>query len=76
MNDQIPLKFKFEQDRVDEKVSEEYEVWVVQDQVVFILLLFTIFESIMPRVLSCKHVFKVRDKIHHYFNAHMKARVR
>lgn len=39
--------------------SEEYESWLVQDQAVFIWLLSTIFESVLPRVLSCKHVFEV-----------------
>lgn len=29
----------------------------------------------LPQVLSCKHAFEVWDRIHKYFNAHMKARV-
>lgn len=30
----------------------------------------------LPRVLCCKHMFEAWDKIHKYFNSHMKARVR
>lgn len=55
---------------------EEYESWIMQDQVVFICLFATISESVLPRVMSCKHAFEVCDKIHRHLDDHMKARVR
>lgn len=36
VNPQIPLKFKSAQDRIEGTIFEEYEAWIVQDQVVFI----------------------------------------
>ncbi|CAI8587908.1 unnamed protein product [Vicia faba] len=48
---------------------------MVQDQTLFIWLISTISESVLPRVLSCKHSFEVWDKIHKHFNAMMKAKV-
>ena len=71
----IQLKFKNAQDQVDGKVSDEYEEWIVQDQVIFIWFLYTISESVLPRVLSCKHAFEVCNRTHKYFNANMKAHV-
>lgn len=64
------------QDQTEGKVSEEYEEWIVQDQDTFIWLLNTIFESVLPCILSCNHAYEVWDKNHKYFNAHMKAQVR
>jgi histone deacetylase 1/2 len=76
VNPQIPQKFKTDQDRITGTFSEEYDAWIVQDQAIFIWLLSTIFEAVLPRVLACKHAYEVWDKIHQYFNAQMKARVR
>src|SRR4051812_48064070 len=76
VNPQIPQQYKTDQDRISGTFSEEYEAWIVQDQAVFIWLLSTISEAVLPRVLACKHAFEVWDHIHQYFNAQMKARVR
>lgn len=73
VNPQILRNFKTTQDQVEGKVSHEYEEWIMQDQVIFIWLLYS--EVVLPQVLPCKHVFEVWDRIHKYFNAHMKARV-
>lgn len=76
VNPQIPHKFKFEQDQVEGKMYEEYEVWIVKDQVVFIWSISIIFELMLPRVLSYKHAFEVYDCIQWYLNDHMKAQFR
>lgn len=64
VNPRIPQKFKTGQDRLEGKISEEYKSWIVQDQIVFIWLLLAIPKLILPRVLSCKHVFEFSDNIH------------
>lgn len=76
VNPQIPHKFNSVQDRVSGMISDEYEAWLVQDQALFIWLSSTIFESMLPRALLCKHAYEVWDKINQYFNAQMKARIR
>ncbi|CAI8596383.1 unnamed protein product [Vicia faba] len=76
VNPQIPVKFKTDQSRILNKIFDEYEVWIVQDQALFIWLLSTISEFVLPRVLSCKHSYEVWDRIHKFFNAQMRARVR
>lgn len=48
---------------------------MVQDQALFTWLLSTISESVLPRLLSCKHAYEVWDKVHKHCNAQMKARV-
>lgn len=45
----------FKQDQIEGNVFEEYEAWIMQDQDVFIWLLSIIYESVLPRVLLCKH---------------------
>ncbi|CAI8585705.1 unnamed protein product [Vicia faba] len=64
VNPQIPQKFKTPQDRLSGVFSNEYESWIAQDHTVFIWLLSTISESVLPHVLACKHAFEVWDKIH------------
>lgn len=64
VNPQILQKFKSEQDRIEGKVSEEYETSISQEQDVFDLLLSTISEYVLPRVSFFKHTFEVWDKIH------------
>lgn len=48
----------------------------MKDKVIFIWILSTISDSMLPHLLCCKHAFGVWDKIHKHFNAHMKACVR
>lgn len=73
VNPHIPPMFKSESDQ--NIVSEAYEEWMVHDQALFIWLLSTIWESVLPRLLSCKHAYKVWDKGHKHYNAQMKAMV-
>lgn len=40
------------------------------------LVTFHHFWVCLPRVLSCKQAFEIWDKVHKYFNAQMKAKVR
>lgn len=56
-----------ENDRIANLVSEGYEYWKVQDQDLFTWFLSTISESVLPRVLSCKHTYEVYDKVHKQF---------
>lgn len=76
VNPLIPLKYANEHDRDLDLSTEEYQRWLVQDQLLFTWLLSSLSESILPRVLGCKHSWEVWDKIHKYFYSHMKANVR
>lgn len=75
VNPQIPLMFNKDEDHIANIRSEECESWIVQDQVLFTWILSTILESMLPRVLSRKHLSQIWDQIHKYFTALMKARV-
>lgn len=55
VNAQIPPKYNSTADETHNKVSTEYVKWIVQDQTLYTWLLSTLFDTIFPRVLSCKH---------------------
>lgn len=74
VNPQIPLIIKFEADRLVNIKYEEYESWIIQDQALFTWLLSTIYETVHPRVLSCKPSYQIWDQIYKHFNALMNIR--
>ncbi|KAK2414066.1 hypothetical protein QL285_036702 [Trifolium repens] len=76
VNPTIPAKYDSESDREQDKVSEAYDKWLVQDQMLFTWLLSTLAESVLPRTVGCRHAFQVWEQIHKYCNAHLKAKVR
>ncbi|PNX63257.1 retrovirus-related Pol polyprotein from transposon TNT 1-94, partial [Trifolium pratense] len=76
VNPEIPAKYNSESDRELDIVSEAYDKWIVQDQMLFTWLLSTLAESVLPRTIGCCHAFQVWEQIHKYFNAHLKAKVR
>lgn len=55
--------------------TDEYQRWLVQDQMLFAWLLFSLSESMLPRVLGCRHSWQVWEKIHNHFHSQMKANV-
>lgn len=75
VNPQISLMFKVGHDRISNVVSKSFESWIMQDQILFKLLLSMISEGVLPCVISCKHSFKVWDKVHKHYNSQMKAHV-
>lgn len=75
VNPQIPLMFKNDNERISNVVYEEYEAWIVQDQMLFTWLLSIISESVLQRVISCNHAYEVWDKVHKHFLSQIKARV-
>jgi histone deacetylase 1/2 len=74
VNPQIPLQFDSMEARSQGKNSDAYQKWLVRDQTLFTWLLSTLSESVLPRVLSCRHAHEVWDKIHKYFNSVLKSR--
>jgi len=76
VNPKIPARFASEAYHTCNRESDEYQQWLVQDQSLFIWLLSSLSESILPRTIGCKHSFQVWDKIHKHFQSIMKARVR
>lgn len=76
VNPQIPLKYSSEFDRLNDVVSDAYDKWLVQDQLLFTWLLLALSEYVLPRVLGYKHSFQVWDNIHKHFHSHLKAKVR
>jgi histone deacetylase 1/2 len=76
VNPQIPLQFASVADRLDGKNSDEYQQWLFKDQSLFTWLLSTISDSVLPRVLNCKHAHEVWEQIHKYFNSVLKSRSR
>lgn len=75
VNPKIPPMFKNEQDRIKKIISGECETWIMQDQTLFIWVLSTIYESVLPKVFACKRAHEVWDKVHKHFNSQMKARM-
>jgi hypothetical protein len=59
VNPQIPTKYACESDRELDKVSEAYDQWLVQDQMLFMWLLSTLAESVLPHTIDCRHAFQV-----------------
>jgi hypothetical protein len=76
VNPKIPLQFDSMEARSQGKNSDAYQKWLFRDQTLFTWLLSTLSESVLPRVLSCRHAHEVWDKIHKYFNSVLKSRAR
>lgn len=76
VNPTILAKYNSVDEEKQNKVSAEYSKWIVQDQALYTWLLSTLSDTILPRVLSCRHAYQIRDKIHKYFYAHLKAKAR
>lgn len=76
LNPLIPAKYATEIDRNLEVQTPEYQQWLVQDHMLFTWLLSSLSESVLPRVLGCKHSWQVWDKIHKHFYSFPKAKVR
>lgn len=55
VNPIIPQKFATETDRVLNLPTDEYERWLVQEQMLFTWSLSSLSDAILPRVLGCKH---------------------
>jgi histone deacetylase 1/2 len=72
VNPQIPIQFASVEDRIENKSSDEYKRWLFKDQTLFTWLLSTLSDSVLPRVLGCKHAFQVWDQVHKYFNSVLK----
>jgi histone deacetylase 1/2 len=70
----IPLQFASAADRATATNSDEYQKWLIKDQMLFTWLLSTLSDGVLPRVLSCHHAHEVWDKIHKYFNSVLKSR--
>lgn len=76
VNPIIPQKYASEFDREIDLPTEEYQRWIVQDQMLFTWLLSSLPDSILPRVLGCKHNYQVWDAIHKHYFPLMMAKVR
>jgi histone deacetylase 1/2 len=76
VNPEIPLQYASVADRLEGINSDEYRQWLFKDQSLFTWLLSTISDSVLPRVLHCKHAHEVWESIHKYFNSVLKSRAR
>lgn len=76
VNPIISILYKTEANHALDLVSDAYQRWLVQDQLLFTWLLSSISDSILPRVLGCKRSHQVWDHIHKYFFSLLKAKVR
>lgn len=56
-------------------MTDVYQQWLQHDQLLFTWLLYSLYESILPRVLGCRHSWQIWEKLHRYFHSHLKAKV-
>lgn len=75
-NPVIPQKYASAADCALDLQTEAYQQWLVQDQLLFTWLLSSLSEGVLPRVIGCKHSYKVWDSIQKHFYTHLKAKVR
>lgn len=76
INPVIPMKYASEYGRELDLVTDEYQRWIVQDQMLFSWILSSLSETILPRVIGCKHSWQLWEKIHKHFQSLMKAKIR
>lgn len=76
VNPIIPVKYATETDRELDLQTEDYQRWLVQDQMLFTWLLSSLSESVLPQVIGCKHSWEVWDTIHTHFYSQMRAKAR
>lgn len=67
------MKYAPESDKELDIVFYELQRWFVQHQMLFTWLLSSLSESMLPRVIGCKHSYQVWDKVQKLFYAHMRA---
>lgn len=63
-------------DQAVDLVSEVYQLWLVQDQMLFTLLLSSISPLVLPRFINCKQSWHVWDKVHNFFHSHLRTKIR
>jgi histone deacetylase 1/2 len=68
VNPKIPLKFLSEAERELDSVNPEFLEWDRQDSLILSWLLSTLSESILARVVSCRHSYQVWDAIFTHFH--------
>lgn len=76
VNPMIPPQFTSESNRALGIESEAYQLWVVQDHLLFTWLLGSLSPSILPRFIGCKQSWQVWEKIHKQFHVHLRTKVR
>lgn len=76
VNPIIPMKYATEFDREIDLPTDDFQRWLVQDQMLFTWILSSLSDSILPRVIGCKHSYQLWETIHKHFQSMMKAKVR
>lgn len=68
VNPIIPLKYASEDDMELDLMTDVYQKWLVQDQMLFTWLLSSLSEFVLPRVIGCRHAWQLCDTIHKFFS--------
>ena len=67
-NPVVPLKYLSEEDRAAGTINPEFTNWDRQDALIMSLLLSTLSNSILSRVVTCCHLFLVWNAIRSHFH--------
>jgi len=69
VNHKIPLRYLFEADHDEEIENFEYLMWEQQDALLLSWLQSSLSSSILVKVIGCKHVYQLWDKLHAHFHS-------
>jgi len=71
----IPEVYANESDRKNDIMSEEYEEWLLQDQLLYTWLLSSVSEKLVPIIVKCIHSWEFWHTINEHMSSELKARV-
>ncbi|KAL9304232.1 hypothetical protein ACSQ67_021495 [Phaseolus vulgaris] len=70
----IPYEYASESDRKNDIISEEYQEWLIQDQMLYTWLLSSLSEDLVPIIANCIHSWEVWNTLNEYMASHEKFR--
>ena len=70
----VLLRYAFLEDALQDRVSEEFQLWEQQDQLLLSWLMASMSESIFTQVVECEFMWQVWEKLQIYFAFHTCAR--
>lgn len=72
----IPQRSPFDPDSAPHGANSVYLDWEQQDTLIYTWPLSSIFDSLLPKLMDCKHSWQVWTEVHRYFNTLLSTKAR